>query len=234
MRDIQRAIAVEREYIQYRLDGAEPYSLADAIEDCGFDDLEDYYAVKLDHLVGVLDFYICDEPSDLGAQLTIDATANKIPFAVFCKATSTGVYHGDEDLDAGYCAEHGIPILEYHSSGGNIVITEGDMAIGLSVPVKGVSADYILKHLADIIAKYEDDVCVDRNDIMVGGKKVAGSANYHTESGIGFVIHFSFSDKTDLIRNICTDSPSIKRPGFLERISPEQLRQEVITWLQKP
>lgn len=232
MGDIQRAITIEREYILHRLSNEEPYSLADKVAECGFDSLDGYFSAKLDYLVASLNFVVCDRASDEGAQMTIDAAANDIPLVVFCKATATSVYHGDEEFNRNYCEENDISILDYHSSGGNIVISDGDMAIGLSIPVKEVSSNYILEHFAGMLSKYTDDVSVDNNDILVGGVKVAGSANYNVGTGLGFVIHFSFSDKTELIRNICIID-SQKQPGYLQGMTVEQLRQEVIEWLQK-
>lgn len=234
MKDIIRAINIENEYIEQRLQGNEPYNLVDRIVECGFESLDDYFCGKLDYNLSVLNFNIYDRASDEGAQMTLDAIRNGVPLVVFGKAKSTNVYHGDESYNEEYCSAHHIPILDYNSHGGNIVLTDGDLAIGISIPIKEISSEYILEHLAGILSKYIADVGVDNNDIMVNGFKVAGSAGYDFDNGIGFVIHFSFSDKSDLISNICIDDgKEHKRVGYLSGITTDVLRSEVIAWLQK-
>ncbi len=136
---------------------------------------------------------------------------------------------GDEDFNEDYCKENGIAVIDYHAEGGNIVISSGDLSLGLCFPLKEVTAQYVLEHLSGILSKYEEAVEVNNNDILVAGKKVAGSASFQDEETLGMVIHFSFSDKAELITTICNE---VRKPvGFLTGITREQLREEVKSWL---
>ena len=75
-----------------------------------------------------------------------------------------------------------------------------------------------------------DDVVVDNNDILLSGKKVCGSTEYRMNNRFAFIAQFSFDDKLDLINKICP-STSGKIPHYLTKITREQLRKEILTWL---
>lgn len=46
MGDIVKAIEKEKEYLEYRKQGKEPFHLVDAIKECGFESLDEYFEEK--------------------------------------------------------------------------------------------------------------------------------------------------------------------------------------------
>ena len=63
--DIVKAIEKEQEYLFYRRNGDEPFHLVDAIKECGFDTLEEYFAAKKEYGFNHLSFaYIEKTPAD--------------------------------------------------------------------------------------------------------------------------------------------------------------------------
>lgn len=231
MKNIQLAMGIEQEYIQYRLQGYEPYSLFEKITECGFDSLDDYYNDKREYLINCLDFEVVDTVPEQGAYMTAMSVQANHPIIIFGNTDNTYVFHGTESYNELYCQDNGINVIDYHSNGGNIIISEGDLSVGICLPVKDISLQYILERLKSILSKFVDGVSVDNNDIMIDGKKVIGSAIYQTDTAIGFVSHFSFSDKSDLINSICLESR--KPVGYIQGISRDQIRQEILLWLQK-
>lgn len=143
----------------------------------------------------------------------------------------TIVYHGSEPFNKDYCIEHNIPIVEYLTNGGTLIASDKELSIGVCVPDNiNIDMNYMLNGLRDILAKYMDDVVVDNNDILLSGKKVCGSTEYRMNNRFAFIAQFSFDDKLDLINKICP-STSGKIPHYLTKITREQLRKEILTWL---
>lgn len=231
MKDIIQAIEIEKEYIQNRLNDLEPYNLLDKVKECGFNTLDDYFSSKKDYELKHLKYEVIDTISIRGAGLTKQFFLENKPCLIYGDTSHTYVFHGTEYYNKEFCEENSIEVIDYYADGGTIVISDGDLSLGISIPVTDVTSQWILEGLKEIISKYEKDVIVDGNDILVNNKKVVGSASFHGEKGVGFVAHISFSDKTDLIKEICDTYNPIKKPGFLQNVTRQQLRDEVAKWL---
>lgn len=232
MADIQNAIELENEYIQYRLNGEEPFYLEDEIKKYGFSTLEDYFEQKTEYLVSQTEFTVEDVYPMNAAGVMLKLISSKEPGILLMDTDILVVYHGDEDFNREYCEKHGIPVVDYYAHGGTLIASDGELSVGICMPnTTGVSADWMLFKFRDILSKYMDNVVVDKNDIMVDGKKVCGSTTYSDADTFAFIIQFSFDDKSELISAICPPPKTGKLPGFITKLTREQLRNEVKEWL---
>jgi lipoate-protein ligase A len=119
-----------------------------------------------------------------------------------------------------------------YSGGGAIVFTEGDVAVGLMINKEaGFDKDYLIKNIVEIISRHTDKaVAFSGNDILVGGEKVSGSTTYEKNDMFAIIFNLSFSDKTELISKICTKH-SAKQPGYIDFMTREDFKREVLEWL---
>lgn len=234
MADIIKAIAKEKEYLLYRIKGEEPFHLVDAIKECGFESLSDYFKAKTEYNFNKLDFtYIEKTPAECIDYFFHMMNAKETGI-VFIDSNETFVFSGEnKPYNAEYCEENNIPIYQLYTKGGAIVSTEGDFSIGLCFPEYiGVDVAFILTKLKDIFSKYMDNVTVNGNDILLNGEKICGSIMYHQNEMKCFACHFSFKDNTELIEKICNISGSIKTPTFINGLTVPMFKQELRKWLR--
>lgn len=232
MSDICEAIKKESQYIQYRLQGKEPFSLISEIQKCGFDTLEQYFNAKLDYQISQLNFTVKEVFPFSAAADMLNLMKTKTNGILLMDTDQTVVYHGSEEYNREYCETNNIPVIEHYSNGGTLIASDGELSIGVCMPYfEGLSGEYMLNKLKKIFDKYYDDVIVDNNDILIEGKKVCGSTVYPTIEVFGFIAQFSFDDKSDLISAICRSSNSNKIPGYITKLTREELRQEILQWL---
>lgn len=228
--NIEGALLAEQEYLDYRSRGEEPYSLLSKVQEYGFQTLDEYFKQKIIHQVKQLDFSVKNCPPQTGANETILLTLNKEPGFIVVYSHQTFIFHGDEELNTDYCEENNIEVINYNTHGGNIVVTDGDLSIGISVPVPGVDSAWVLDRIAEKMNRYTTGVTVDGNDILYNGYKVAGSATYYLDESFGFVIQFSFSDKTELINAICKPETMGKPITHIDFMTRDELCEEILEW----
>lgn len=234
MANIENAIKIEEQYIQYRLNNKEPFSLEDEIKKCGFDNLEQYFDKKLDFQISQLNFSVEDVLPFTATDAMLNLMNTKTNGILLMNTDQTVVYHGSKDFNREYCEENNIPVIEHYSNGGTLVASDGELSIGICMPFfNGLSGRYMLLKLKNIFDKYYDDVVIDNNDIMIDGKKVCGTTVYPTSEVFGFLAQFSFDDKSELISKICypSESDSNKIAGYIDKLTREELRKEVLEWL---
>lgn len=232
MTNIKMAIEKENTYIQHRLNNEEPFHLVDEIKKYGFNTLDEYFDEKIKYLVSQTNFTFEEVYPNNAADVMLKLISSKKPGVLLMNTDITVVYHGSEEFNREYCEEHNIPVVDYHTNGGTLIASDGELSIGVCTPNStGVSADWMLFKFRDILSKYMDNVVVDNNDIMVDGKKVCGSTTYSDAETFAFIIQFSFDDKSELISAICPPPKTGKIPGFITKMTREQLRQEVREWL---
>jgi hypothetical protein len=232
--DIVKAIAKEKEYIKHRMKGREPFHLVDAVKECGFDSLTDYFKAKIEHNFDSLEFaYIEKKPSECIDYFfkMMDAKETGV---VFIDSDETFVFSGEsKPYNAEYCEANNIPIYPLYTRGGAIVSTEGDFSIGLCYPeTVGVDVFFILSKLKSIFGKYMEGVTVNGNDLLINGEKICGSIMYHQNGMNCFACHFSFKDNSELIEKICNISGSIKTPTFIKGLTVALFKKELREWLQ--
>jgi hypothetical protein len=234
MKDIVKAMAKEQEYLEYRKKGEEPFHLVDAVKECGFDDLNDYFNEKTRYKLAQLPFEIIETTPARAIADVMDCIDNKKSAVLFAVTPYTLIWNGtNSPFNEIYCEEHKIPIYPLYTGGGTIVSTFGDLNIGICVPRSaGVDSAYFLNGIANILRHFTNQtISVDRNDVLVGGKKILGSSAYTTSDMFVFITPISMSEKNDLIDCICIKKSS-KAPSHINFMNANTLREEVEEWLQ--
>lgn len=233
-KDIVGAMAKEREYLSYRMKGEEPYHWADAVKEYGFESLKEYFDAKRDYEFAQVKFEVVEVPTPEEYTDYLFAKINaKKNSLILCDAKETVIANGHgSNFDVDYCNECGFKIVPLYSSGGAIVFTDGDLAVGLVINKEaGFETQYLVKKVIEIISKYTTKT-VERsgNDILVDGKKVSGSTTYNQNGMIAIIFNLSFSDKTELISKVCTKH-SAKQPGYIDFMTREDFKREAKEWL---
>ena len=232
--DIIGAIEKEREYLSFRVKGEEPYHLVDAVKEYGFESLKDYFDAKRNYQFSQLEFEVVETtPENAIADVLACIEAGKTA-VLFTETDKTLVWNGDNgEYNESYCAECGIPIYPLHTGGGTIVSTPGDLNIGICLPENTrVDAGYILNGFAEMFKKYtNEEIEIDGNDVLIGGRKVLGSSVYKQNGMFMFITPVSLSEKEDLVCEICLKH-STKQPSHIDFMTAAQLRGEVERWLK--
>lgn len=234
MADIVKAIEREREYLSYRMKNEEPFHLVDAVKECGFDSLTDYFKAKTEYTFNKLPFSFVEKKPSECIDYFFEMMNAKDTGVVFIDSDETFVFSGEsKPYNADFCEANNIPIYPLYTRGGAIVSTEGDFSIGLCFPEYiGVDVFFILDKLKGIFNKYMDSVTVNGNDLLLNGEKICGSIMYHQNGMKCFACHFSFNDNTELIEKICNISGSIKVPTSVNNLSVAQFKEELKEWLR--
>lgn len=234
-KDILKAIEIEQTYLNHKLKGEKTFNLIDEIQKCGFKSLEEYFDTKKTYQFSELEFAVknitqeevIDELKTVFNDGTIGLWLCDHP-----KTCIFGGINGLENFNEDYCIENNLTVYPYLSGGGIIVHQDGDFTYGLSCPENiCIDAKYILEKTSNILQKYTDKkVTVDNNDILVDMSKVCGSTTYKQNGLFLILVYFSFNDKTELINAIC-NKQSGKTPSYIDFMTREELKQEVLKWL---
>ena len=233
MSDIVKAMAKEQEYIEFRKKGKEPFHLVDAVKECGFDDLNDYFNEKTRHKLAQLSFEIVETTPARAIADVMKCIEEKKTAILFAETPYTLIWNGNGSLyNDVYCDEHKIPVYPLYTGGGTLVSTKGDLNIGICVPkISCTNVRLFLDGFANILRKFTNDtVTVEGNDVLVNDKKVLGTANYSSNGMFVIVTPVSMSEKNDLIDCICIKK-SVKMPSHIDFMDAGEFRQEVESWL---
>jgi len=230
---IEKAIEVEKKYQEDREKGIENKSLAELLNPFGYNNLENYFLDKINYQlkhVGIQAY----EGDMLGIPDAIaESVKTATPTTFFPYARRKFIWHGNEEIDLELCEKLNIDILTLDYFGGNIVSGPEDFSMGFLVPKTiDVSFEYVLNRFANFYKKYFKDVIVDNNDIIINGNKIQGSICFEGNGMFFFGTAISFTDRTDLIKQICKKK-STKIPGFIDNniLTKEELVQEVKSWV---
>ena len=234
MADIVKAIEKEKDYLAYKMQGQEPFHLIDAIKKCGFKSLNEYFSAKSEFEFSQAAFkYIERQPVECISEV-LNMIDTKTQGVLFVDSNETFVFNGTANYNKQYCNDHNIPVYPIYTGGGTIVSTSTDFSVGICYKnCLHVNSQYMLENIKTILQKYTtDELTINGNDILVDSKKVLGSACYAYNDMFMFVAHVSFSDKSELISNICITDKVGKEVGFINFITREEFKQEVRAWLQ--
>lgn len=235
--DIARAVELEKAYLEHRMKGEEPFHMIDAIKECGFETLEEYFAVKQDYLFGQLQFRYVDKPMPGGVAEIFEVIKSNAPGALFVDWERTYVVcanAGLEEFNREYCIENKIPFFPLYTDGGTIVGAKGDFSLGICCPQFAVNDyHYILNGVKNILQRHtEKEVTVRGNDICVDGNKICGSASYRSGKVLMVIMHFTFTDLSDLISKICRTTKTGKPVTYIDFITRDTFKTEVAEWLR--
>lgn len=236
MKDIEKAIEIEKEYLERKLHGEYPFHLVDKIKECGFDSLAEYFKIKNDRDFKFGQFKIVDPSSpEQCIRDVFDIITQKKNAVIFFDIDSTVVWAQiGAECNVKYCLEHKIPIIPVKTNGnGALVSTPNDFGVGIGIRKDSrFDFTYFVNSFVDILRKYTDKEVINQgNDIMYDGKKVCGFTFYDMNDMFVVISPISFSEKSELVSNICT-KPQIKRAGHIDFMSRDDLRKEVSEWLQ--
>lgn len=123
--------------------------------------------------------------------------------------------------------------LNYKHSNSMIITSNGDLKFIVTVPCNiHLPLNYFLKKLRDYLLNYFDDCRIDYNDIMINNKKVCGSAFCRINNMDIFMFQITFTDRINLIKEICIKS--VKDVGYIDSsvLSQETLLNEIISWIK--
>lgn len=236
MKDIIKAIEIEKIYLQHRARGEEPFHLIDKIKECGFNDLSDYFYAKQQHDFIKNPFIEINakSPKDCVEDI-FDVIINKKNSVIFVDIDYTLVWTQlNSGCDTNYCKENKIPIIPVGAKGdGTLVSTPGDFGIGICVyKNENFNLSYFVNEFVKIFKKYTDKEIVNQgNDIMYNGKKICGFTYYDDNNMFMIISPISFSEKSDLVTKICTNKTQTKEVGYIDFMTREELRMEVKRWL---
>ncbi len=142
----------------------------------------------------------------------------------------TIAWGGSKEADGDFAAA-GVTVYNLGYQGGYIITSANDLSYVIVTPDIGVSDDYYLRRIKSILDRYCDGVTIDRNDILIDGEKVIGSASYKVNGMNAFMFAASFTDYTDLIMELCPPRTG-KAPGYITGCTAEQLRAEIMEWFK--
>ena len=116
---------------------------------------------------------------------------------------------------------------------GTLVSTPNDFGVGICIyKDKRFDLAYIVNGFVEIFRKYTDKEVINQgNDILYDGKKICGFTYYNTDNMFMVISPISFSEKAELVANICTNKPQLKQVGFIDFMDRDMLRQEVTEWI---
>lgn len=236
MGDIVKAIEKEKEYIAYRLKNEEPFHLVDAVKECGFESLEEYFNAKRSYKFSKMEFTLteCKQSEIVSEAKRI--IENGLTGVWFADSDETAVFNGfegEKSFNAEYCSLNNLLVFPLLAAGGTIVHKAGDFSWGVSCPQnQNMNAAFLLNGVKDILQKHtEKTVTVAGNDILVDGGKVCGSTVYQMNGIFLFISYYSFSDKTELIKTICRKLTR-KTPSYIDFMTRAEFKQEVAAWLK--
>lgn len=236
-KDIVGAMAKEREYLSFRMKGEEPYHFVDAVKEFGFEGIEEFFDAKRDYLFNQISFNFVEQPMPGGVDEIFKMINTNRAGVLFVDWEDTFVVCADrglEEFNKQYCEENDIAFFPLYTGGGTIVGSKGDFSFGVCSPKNIISEPaFILNQVKSILQKHTTkEITVKGNDICADGNKICGSANYVKGNVLMVIMHFSFSDLSALIANICTTAKVGKTVAYVDFMTREEFKKEVAEWLR--
>lgn len=131
-----------------------------------------------------------------------------------------------QEVNDGYCAEHGIRVVQRQSGGGCVYADEGNVMVSYVSPSTH-NQEVFDEFLAMLSGAFRqlgyDAVTTEHNDILVGGRKVSGTACYTTPTGT--VVHASILYDVNLEALEQAITPTAEK---LAKHAVQSVRQRVV------
>lgn len=234
MKDLKKAMQEEQSYLEDRLKNINT-NLSERLAAHGYTSLQEYFTDKQKYLFDNWkpEVYYVDVET-LTTELE-NAVRNKRYGIYISQAKGLYAFHGSDEIDHELCKELGVCVAEVFHQGGTIIGSNEDLGIEIVAPqALGLKSRDILQKFYDIIGKYEDNVEIAGNDILINGEKVLGSMRRDVDSVFVWAAQVSFGDYPDVIEKVCTKK-SKKKPGRIKNkgLTKGVLEKEILRWLQK-
>jgi len=235
MKDIAKAYKAEQNYYadKERLH-SNTLDIMNYLTPCGYDNYDDYYNDVQEYKLKIQDYDIVEEPY-IDPKLHNPYILNKIPACLYQIHCNTNYAFVTNDFDKNEILQnynYEICKLGYNFSSGPIISESGDLRIDIiySYQIK-INHEYFLNKLKQYLLNYFDNVQIDNNDLLIDNKKVCGCVSYIYNDMYIILMQINFIDKSEIIQKICGEQH--KKPGYINPniLSPEQLKDEIITWL---
>lgn len=223
------AIKAEKLYIE----NINPHkNILNYIGQWGYDDLDEYANDKRAYLIKHSHWDIYEDVSLLNVEQVYDKLVN--PTLFFHIAKKPFLWVGtDDEYNKEYVKKYNIEVHPMLYGGGNIINEVGDLSGAIVFPewynlTYKTIANKFLNYLKQKYPTIEMDTKT--NDIIFNGKKVAAFGTRKMKQLCIIMFQINFSDKTELIKNICGLNEN-KMPGYIPDLTAEEVRKEVLSWL---
>lgn len=235
-KNIVKAIEKESEYLHRKMvENDNTANIYEYLSTAGYDNLEEYNRDKSLYLLSHQNYEVVEEPY-IGEDVPVEYIMGKRPaflYTIDCGTSYAFIPFGYEDdgtiegkgfeiVSLGYNAEHGV-ILSF----------DGDLRIYLIIPHEiDINSDYFLQRIAEYLTENYKTCIVDKNDLMIEGKKVAGAAQISYNNMKMMLFQITFNNNKEIITEVC--GTQTKEPGFIDKniLSPYTLKNEILGWLQ--
>lgn len=202
MSNILKAIEREKEYLAYRMKGEEPFHLVDAVKECGFNSLDDFFAAKRRYEISKM-LIIKVESKDATATIQDFIVNQKCGFA-YCVHDEKLVFVASADaVNEDACTEYGYTVLDTQHTGGAVVVNKGD----ISVVCFGAVGNRVMEDFAIyLIDKYKGrglNATYEDNDVLIDGYKISGLSATKYGNIQYSTIHIGINTNLDHIKAIC-------------------------------
>lgn len=228
-KDIEKAIEAETKYINEN--GKNIY---DYLRPHGYDNLDEYFKDKAKYLLLKNNFKLYLYEPTTGIDLRVwEAMKNKESCIWVPQLEKVLACVGTADvLNEELCNKLNVGILHMPHQGGTIITGPDDLTIGIHFP-KNSSSDYtfFFNKMKDYLKQF--NILPEGNDFLYNNKKVIGCSHNETVEGMNsFFFSATFSDHTELIKQLC-NKKSNKIPGVIPNniLTKQKLLKEVLSWV---
>lgn len=236
MKDIKNAIIAENEYLTERLVYEHDVSIYDYIRPYGYDSLDEYENDKRDHLLATanIEVYLTDMTE---IEDRVEANViNKTPSVFIPLADTQFAWIGVRDsIDLELFNSYGVRPYNMRYIGGTIISGPEDFSIAIITPASyGLTCNYYTERIGRFLSTRFDDVVVTGNDILLGGKKVAGAVVREVNDVLLFATQISFKDRSNVINMLCPPHGD-KTPGCIDDsiLTRDDLQNEILGWFKE-
>ena len=175
MANLEKAMEKEQEYIAYRMKGEEPFHLADAVKECGFETLEQYFTAKHRHEIAQMGVVQVTQAEWLGeATRYINEGLHKTAYLVV-ENPVVGVYSKSQ-VDEEVCNTLGYEVVETYNDASAVVHSKGDILFGHFCTTDIGWHRLFIEHFVNWLKGKGLNADYVSNDIVVDGYKVCGMA----------------------------------------------------------
>lgn len=232
MKNLQKAIAEEKKYIECRSNNIN-INFSERLSTCGYQSIEEYFEDKRKYMFAQWDpevYYIDEDFLDTQMETNIQNGVDGI--YIIAPKNEYYAFHGDDEINYDQCYELNVRPVEMHYKGGTIIGSEEDLGILLVIHRDMMMSNHvIMQRIMEIVKKDCPDATNDGNDILINGDKVMGSMTRYVGNYFIWAAQFSFANHDELITKICQKEQK-KRPTRFKFLTKQTLEEEMIKWLK--
>lgn len=202
MSNILKAIEKEKEYLSYRMEGKEPFHLVDAVKECGFATLDEYFTAKRRYEVSKMD--VVKVASKDAAATIQDFIVNKKHGFAYCVHDEKLCFvAGADAVNEDACEEFGYHVIFTQHTGGAVVVNKGDISVVHFGAVGNVVVKDFAMYLIDEYKARGLSATYEGNDVLIDGYKISGLSATKYSNIQYSTIHIGINTNLDHIKAIC-------------------------------